>query len=79
MVYMGSKATLICGSNFLFFAHFSGGFVLVSKKNFILLINRVEKSFRAKKKKKVTKDFCGKQLTSRVKTECAQININGSQ
>lgn len=69
MVYMGSKATLICGSNLLFFAHFSGGFLLVSKKNVILLINK--KSFRAKKKKKVTKDFCGKQLTSRVKTECA--------
>lgn len=49
---MGSKATLICGSNFLFFAHFSGGFVLVSKKNVILLINKAEKSFRAKKKEK---------------------------
>lgn len=59
---MGSKATLICGSNLLFFAHFSCGFLLVSKKNVILLINKVEESFRAKKKEKmVIKDFCGKQ------------------
>lgn len=49
---MGSKATLICGSNLLFFVHFSSGFVLVSKKNVILLINKAEKSFRAKKKEK---------------------------
>ena len=37
--------------------HFSCGFLLVSKNSVILLINKVEKSFRAKKERNTKGDI----------------------